>query len=142
MKGSYDDIIGLTYPVPTSRKRMSMIDRAAQFSPFAALTGYDAAILETGRLTDRQIDLDVDGEAILDEKIRQLSRHQEEQPEVTVTYFVPDARKCGGAYVTVTGKVRKIDRYEQAMLLTDGTVISFSRISTLDGQIFRQSYQD
>lgn len=142
MKGPYDDIIGLSYPMPTSRKRMSMIDRAAQFSPFAALTGYDAAIQETGRLTDCQIDLDVDGEAMLDEKIRQLSRHQEEQPEVTVTYFVPDARKSGGAYVTVTGQIRKIDRYEQAILLTDGTVISFSRISALDGEIFQQRYQD
>lgn len=142
MKGPYDDIIGLSYPIPTSRKRMSMTDRAAQFSPFAALTGYDAAIRETGRLTDRQIDLDVDGEAMLDEKIRQLARYQEEQPEITVTWFVPDARKCGGAYVSVTGRVKKIDRNEQAMVLVDGTVICFSQISDLNGEIFQQRYHE
>lgn len=142
MKGPYDDILNLHYPVPTSRKRMSMVDRAAQFSPFAALTGYDAAIRETGRLTDSQVELDVDETSMLNEKIRILSLRQKECPEVTVTYFVPDSLKCGGAYITVTGQIKKIDGYEQSMLLADGTVIYFDRILSLDGDLFQYRYHD
>ena len=107
---------------------MSMIDRAAQFSPFAALTGYDAAIREAGRLTENPIDLGMDAEAILNEKIRLLAQNLEKRPQISVTYFVPDTRKSGGSYVTVTGAVRKIDPYEETLLMEDGTAVRFRRI--------------
>ena len=128
MSGKYDDIIDLPHHVSPTRKRMSMTDRAAQFSPFAALTGYEAAITETGRLTDCQIDLDVDGKAMLDEKLRLLAAHLQEQPEVTITYFVPDERKSGGAYVDKTCRVRRIDLRENAVQTAEGTWIPFDRI--------------
>lgn len=128
MSGPYDDIIHLSHPVSWTRKRMSMIDRAAQFSPFAALTGYDAAIREAGRLTENPIDLGMDAEAILNEKIRLLAQNLEKRPQISVTYFVPDTRKSGGSYVTVTGAVRKIDPYEETLLMEDGTAVRFRRI--------------
>lgn len=138
MKGPYDDIIHMPHHVSASRKRMPLLDRAAQFSPFAALTGYDAAIRETGRLTDSAIDLDVDGKAILNGKLRRLSDIQETQPEITVTYFVPDPRKSGGAYTTVTGRVKKLDALGQTLLLTDGTEIRFHQILEIDTEQLRQ----
>ena len=128
MSGRYDDIINLPHHVSPTRKRMSMIDRAAQFSPFAALTGYDASIREAGRLTDRQIDFDEDGKLMLDEKLRNLAERIKEQPEVTITYFVPDERKSGGKYVEISGKVRKIDQYEKLILMEDGAQICFEKI--------------
>lgn len=138
MKGPYDDIIHMPHHVSASRKRMPLLDRAAQFSPFAALTGYDAAIRETGRLTDSAIDLDVDGKAILNGKLRRLSDIQETQPEITVTYFVPDAKKSGGVYTTVTGRVKKLDALGQTLLLTDGTEIRFHQILEIDAEQLRQ----
>lgn len=138
MKGPYDDIIHMPHHVSAARKRMAPLDRAAQFSPFAALTGYDEAIRETGRLTDNAVDLDVDGKAILNEKLQRLYELQAAQPEVTVTYFVPDQRKDGGAYTTATGKVKKLDPYAQTLLLTDGTEIRFQRILELDGEPLQQ----
>ena len=133
MSGRYDDIINLPHHVSPTRKRMPMIDRAAQFSPFAALTGYDASIREAGRLTDRQIDFDVDGKLMLDEKLRNLAERIKEQPEVTITYFVPDERKSGGAYVDVVGTVKKIDPIEKTIQMTDGAIIDFKFIYDLDG---------
>lgn len=138
MKDSYEDIIHRPYSGVTNRKRMSMINRGAQFSPFATLTGYDAAIRETGRLTASYIDLDIDGTAEVDKKLRQLQQHQEEAPEITVTYFVPDEWKCGGAYVRVTGRVRRVDQYEQAILMGDGRLIYFSKIYHISGDIFSE----
>lgn len=124
----YDDIIHLPHPVSSRRGRMSMIDRAAQFSPFAALTGYEDAIEETGRLTDRPVELDEDGKAMLNEKLRLVTQALPCSPRVTVTYFLPDTRKAGGAYVSVTGKIKKVDEYGQTLLMEDGTVIAFHRI--------------
>lgn len=138
MKGPYDDIIHMPHHVSATRKPMSALDRAAQFSPFAALTGYDAAIRETGRLTDNAVDLDVDGKAMLNEMLQRLSERQETRPEVTITYFVPDDRKTGGAYTTVTGRVKKLDPNTQILLLTDGTEIRFSRILEIAGEQLRQ----
>ena len=134
--GKYDDIIHLPHHISDHRAPMSMIDRAAQFSPFAALTGYEAAIAETARLTDRRIELDESRRAELDEQIRMIQEQIHSQPEVTVTYFEPDLRKNGGAYVSVTGKVWKISSYEQAMILLDGSVIPFWEILEIDGSIF------
>lgn len=134
--GKYDDIIHLPHHISDHRAPMSMIDRAAQFSPFAALTGYEAAIAETARLTDRRIELDESRRAELDERIRIIQEQISTKPEVTVTYFEPDLRKIGGAYVSVTGKVWKISSYEQAMILMDGSVIPFREILEIDGSIF------
>ena len=124
----YDDIIHLSRPVSKKRSPMSNFDRAAQFSPFAALTGYDAVIAETGRLTDIQIELDEGGKALLDEKLQTIREHLAQQPKVKLTVFCPDSRKSGGAYETVTGNVKKIDPVARILVLTGGEVIPVDRI--------------
>ena len=133
----YDDIINLPHHVSATRPQMSMINRAAQFSPFAALTGYDAAIRETGRLTDSRIELSEDSRTDLDRKQQLLSDRLAEHPEVSVTYFVPDRKKAGGAYVTVTGNVKKLDDLQRLMVLTDGTVVPVDEILALESDLFR-----
>ena len=124
----YDDIINLSRPVSKKRSPMSHFDRAAQFSPFAALTGYDAVIAETGRLTDVQIELDEGGKALLDEKLQTIREHLEENPEVKLTVFCPDSRKSGGAYEEITGNVKKIDPVARILVLAGGEVIPIDRI--------------
>lgn len=124
----YDDIIHLSRPVSKKRGPMSNFDRAAQFSPFAALTGYDAVIAETGRLTDTQIELDEGGKALLDEKLQTIREHLAQQPKVKLTVFCPDSRKSGGAYETITGNVKKIDPVARILVLTGGEVIPVDRI--------------
>lgn len=124
----YDDIIHLSRPVSKKRSPMSNFDRAAQFSPFAALTGYDAVIAETGRLTDTRIELDEGGKALLDEKLQTIREHLEEHPAVKLTVFCPDSRKSGGAYDTITGNVKKIDPVARILVLTGGEVIPIDRI--------------
>lgn len=133
----YDDIIDLPHHVSVTRPRMSMIDRAAQFSPFAALTGYDAAIKETGRLTNERIELTEDSRAVLDRKQQLLLDNLADHPEASVTYFVPDERKSGGAYVTVTGIVKKVDDYQRLLILTDGTKIPLDEILDMESELFR-----
>ena len=132
MSNSYDDILHLPHPEPKKRKRMSMLDRAAQFSPFAALTGYDAVIRETGRATDRGFELAEDGALMLDEALRGLEARLEQRPEVTVCCFVPDERKAGGAYRAVTGRVKALDRLNQIILMEDGARIPFGRILEIE----------
>lgn len=124
----YEDIIHLPRPVSKKHSPMSNFDRAAQFSPFAALTGYDAVIAETGRLTDQCIELDEGGKALLDEKLQVLREHLEEQPEVKLTVFCPDSRKTGGAYEEIAGRVKKIDPVTRCIVLTCGEVVSIDRI--------------
>ena len=133
----YADIINLPHHVSATRPQMSMIDRAAQFSPFAALTGYDAAIKETGRLTDEKIELDEDKKAVLDIKQAYLIEMIDEQPEITVTYFLPDERKSGGAYLTATGSLKRFDEYERLMILTDGKKISMDDIVDIESDLFQ-----
>lgn len=128
MSGKYDDIIGLSRPVSTRHIPMSRYDRAAQFSPFAALTGYDGVIEETARLTDRQVELDEGGKAELDEKLREIQEHIADMPQITVTYFREDGRKDGGAYITVSGRVKKIDQYSQTLVFMDGSGIDIGQI--------------
>lgn len=132
----YDDIIQLPHHVSSKRARMSMVDRGAQFSPFAALVGYDAAIQETARLTDQAIELDEGGKALLDERLRMVMELPQENPEITVTYFRPDLYKMGGAYVRFTGNVKKIDSYTRAILFTDGTAISMDTVIAIDSDDF------
>ena len=126
--GRYDDIINIPRPVSKKRSPMSHYDRAAQFSPFAALTGYDAVIAETERQTDTQAELDEGGKALLDEKLQLLREHLAECPAVKLTVFCPDSLKSGGAYETVTGAVKKIDPVSRILVLTGGEVVSIDRI--------------
>lgn len=132
----YDDIIHLPHHVSKTRPQMSMEDRAAQFSPFAALTGYDAAILETGRLTEDKLELGEESRAILDRKQRYLAEIIDTKPEITVTYFVPDEKKSGGAYSTVTGFLKRIDEYERVLMLTDGRKIQLDAIFDIESDEF------
>ena len=123
MSGNYDDIIALPHPEPRTHPRMSLHDRAAQFSPFAALTGHSAAIAETGRLTDSRITLDESEMARVDDALQRLRELLPQAPAVSITYFVPDERKAGGSYQTITGVVRRIDTVNSVLLLTDQRAI-------------------
>ena len=135
-KYQYDDIINLPHHTSPTRPRMSAIDRAAQFSPFAALTGYDAAVKETARLTEERIELDEYAKADLDAKLQMIHDSFVDKPEISITYFVPDERKAGGAYVTVTGTIKKIDTYEQNLIMTEGQSIPINEIIQIDGELF------
>lgn len=136
MPDNYDDIINMPHHVSTTRPQMSMMDRAAQFSPFAALTGYDGAIKETARLTDEKADLGDEAITILNMKMQMLVETSEDRPEVCITYFKPDEKKSGGAYISVTGVVKKIDEFERILVLTDGTKIRMADIADIEGKIF------
>ena len=125
MNNPYKDIMHLSRPVSSRHLPMSMHDRAAQFSPFAALTGYDAAIEETARLTDCQAELAESGKEALDQKIRAIQEEIATLPEVTVTFFEPDLRKAGGTYRTITGRIKKIDEYNKALIFQDETAVQF-----------------
>ena len=115
---------------------MPMSDRAAQFAPFAALTGYDAAIIETGRLTDERIELDEEALTALDMKYQLLMEALDDAPEVTITYFQPDERKAGGKYITATGAVKKVDDFERRITMRDGTRIPMDDVLSIDGELF------
>ena len=136
MKDLYEDIINLPHHVSKTRPQMSMIDRAAQFSPFAALTGYDAAIKETGRLTDEKIEMDEVALNILNMKFQLLVDRLADEPEITFTYFKPDERKAGGAYIDVTGKVKKVDDFERLIVMQNGTKMPMDDILNIEGEIF------
>ena len=136
MNGKYDKIMGLPHHVSKTRPQMPMSDRAAQFAPFAALTGYDAAIKETGRLTDERIELDVEALSALDMKYQLLMEALDEAPEVTITYFQPDERKAGGKYVSAVGAVKKIDDFERRITMRDGTRIPMDDVLSIDGEMF------
>lgn len=131
----YDDIIDLPHHESKTRPRMSIINRAAQFSPFAALTGYDDAIEETARLTDERVELDEAERMILDEKLKIIKESLSSQPEVTITYFQPDIKKNGGAYISISGIVKKIDYYKRLVLMQDGTGIKIEDISNITGEV-------
>ena len=133
---NYDDIIKLPHHVSPTRLRMPMSDRAAQFSPFAALTGYDAAIKETGRLTDTKIELDDEGLNDLNEKFQFLVEHLKDEPEVSITYFKADERKAGGAYLEATGSVKKLDDFERLITMQDGEKISMDDILSIESVAF------
>lgn len=124
----YEDILHLSHLTSQKHPRMSMADRAAQFSPFAALTGYDAAVKEAARLTDQRIELDEYEKAALDRQLQKILEHREENQEITVTFFRPDEKKDGGAYFSVTSEIRKIDEYEKLLIMQDGTQIPINDI--------------
>ncbi len=127
----YDDIIHLSRPRSGRRASMSNDDRAAQFSPFAALTGFDAAIEETGRLTDGRMELDEGGKELLDEQMKAVLALLPTQPRVRITWFCYDERKAGGSYITTTGQLKKLDTYHGNLLLTDGRSIPLGEIFSI-----------
>lgn len=124
----YTDIIDLPHHVSKRHPQMPMEKRAAQFSPFAAMVGHDAAIRETARLTEERIELSEEEIAIIDGQLRILQEHIKEQPEITVTYFQPDEKKSGGAYVTVTGSAKRIDEVGRVICMRDGLMIPIKEI--------------
>ena len=117
-----------------------MADRAAQFSPFAALSGYGDAVKETARLTGQRIELDESAKAALDEKLRLLAEVIEDRPEAVITYFLPDRRKAGGEYVTVSGTVKRADSVQRELVMTDGTRIPVEDILDIAGDLFKIFY--
>ena len=142
-KNPYADILHLPHHQAADRKHMSMYDRAAQFSPFAALTGFDGVIAETGRLTDRKIELSESDKVLLDQKLTLIDEviRAGQHPEITVLYFTPDTRKTGGAYQEHTGSVRQIDPIERTIVfLADngrsaGMIIAIDDVKEIHGEL-------
>ena len=135
-RNKYADIIDLPHHQSEKRQKMSNYDRAAQFSPFAALTGHADSIKETARLTDEYSELSEEMKAIMNEKILFLMEQLENQPEITITFFKPDEKKQGGAYITITGVVKKIKTYERQIQMTTGDLIPIDMIFDINGDIF------
>ncbi len=133
MMNDYSDIIDLPHPDPKNHPRMSMLSRAAQFAPFAALTGYDAALQETSRLTDEQISLDDYHQDLLNRKFQYLQEHLSEKLSITVVYFEPDSIKTGGAYYTTTGIVKSIDEFNRCLIFFNGQQIPLMNIIDIEG---------
>ncbi len=129
MSGKYDDIINMRHHVSTRHRPMSQGDRAAQFSPFSALTGYEAALSESARVTDERI-----------EQLNRLRGCTKERSVVCITHFVPDGRKQGGAYVTEQVCVRRVDAYARTVCITGGGSIAFGDIIGIEGDIFQEKY--
>ncbi len=142
MTDQYRDMLYLPHKQSATRKHMSVHDRAAQFAPFAALTGYDSAIDETARFTEDRLPRSEADEELLNERVRFLSERIAEQPEVTVTYFLPDERKAGGAYVACTGRVKRIEPLPQRILFTDGREIPLEDILTIESPLFPKKEPD
>lgn len=134
--GDYQDIIDLPHHVSENHPHMSMRDRAVQFSPFAALTGYDDAVQETARLTDQQVELDEEIKLSLSEQLNLIQENLAAAPVVKITYFVPDERKAGGAYRTVTGTMKKLDKVQRLITMTDGTKIPIDTLTDISGDLF------
>lgn len=132
MKPPYDDIIRLPHHVSQNHPQMPLRDRAAQFAPFAALTGYEAAVGETARLTAERRELDAQEAEELNRRLVAIIARLPDRPEVTIEYFVPDDRKAGGAYVTVTSRVRYVSVPERTLVMEDGTVILIDDIAALN----------
>lgn len=132
----YDDIINRPHHVSKRHPQMSLLNRAAQFSPFAALTGHEAAIRETARLTDSFIELDEDRKRQLDEQLQLLKENLKQKPTCEITYFQPDEKKSGGTYVTICEIVKKIDEYEHRIIFADGTALPIEHLFSIRGELF------
>ena len=132
MSNKYDDIINLPHHISKKHPQMTLEARAAQFAPFAALTGYDDEVKETARLTNRRIELDDEAKSILDNKIQIVLEQISQRPTVSITYFIPDTRKAGGEYVTITGIIKKVDSYNQVIVLENRTEIPINDIIDID----------
>ena len=141
----YDDIINLPHHVSSGHPQMSLLDRAAQFSPFAALTGHAAAIRETERLTEGWVELDEDRKALLDERLKMIREYlsgrkgEQNYPEITFTYFQPDEKKSGGVYINIHGRVKKVDEYNHQVILEDGSFLAIDRLFSIEGEFIYRS---
>ena len=133
----YDDMIGLSHHVSKTHPPMARIKRAAQFASFDALTGFGAAVHEAGRETEEKKELSEDEIDMIDAKLAVIQYHIKEQPNIAVTYFIPDDKKAGGRYVTVSGNVRKLDGMKCAIIMTNGTKIPIGDVQYIDGDMFR-----
>ena len=133
----YDDMIGLPHPVSKFHPPMARIKRAAQFAPFDALAGFGAAIHEAGRETEEKKELSEDEIYMINTKLAVVQQHIKEQPNIAVTYFLPDDKKAGGRYVTVSDNVRKLDGMKCAIIMTNGTKIPIGDVQYIDGDMFR-----
>ena len=134
--GKYDDIINLPHHESTKHPKMPALDRAAQFLPFAALAGHDAAVRETARQTDNKMELDEIRKEELNEHLQLLMEHLVQKPQVSITYFVPDTKKEGGSYLTITGAIGKIEENQRQVIMENGTVIPMNDIYEIEGTIF------
>ena len=134
--GNYDDIINLKRPI-SKHPKMSLYQRSAQFAPFAALTGYEGQVKETARLTDRRIELDEEMKLILDLKIQVIKEMLSDNPEVEITYFIPDTRKDGGRYETIINNVKKIDSYNEHIIMQNNLKIEIKEIININSNIFK-----
>ena len=134
--GKYDNIISLPHHESTKHPKMPALDRAAQFLPFAALTGHNAAVMETARLTNERAELDEIREEELNEHLQLIKEQLMQKPPVSITYFVPDARKEGGAYLTITGTIRKIEETRHQVIMENGTAIPMNDIYGIESTIF------
>ncbi|MGN0166090.1 MAG: hypothetical protein ACI39R_07890 [Lachnospiraceae bacterium] len=144
-KNKYEDIISMPHHISINRPQMDRGNRAAQFSPFAALTGYEAAVAETARLTERKTEISEETRAELDERLKIIMNRLPERSTVSITYFEPDGRKSGGSYETINGIVRRIDETERTIILADQTKVSIDDICAIEGEIYRfpdDSYDD
>lgn len=136
----YEDIVDLPHHVSKKHPQPTMMERAARFSPFAAITGYEEMVLEEARTTDEFLELDEGTKSVLNAKLQLVQELLPKQPEITFTFFQPDKRKDGGAYVTKTGTVKRIDEYEQLVVMTDGMRIPINYIFEIESDDIRIDY--
>lgn len=137
----YDDIMDVEYPFLSKHKKMSIENRAAQFAPFAALTGHDEAISETARLTESEVELDEERKEQLNRELIKIKSALKKQPLIVVTFFEPDEKKSGGQYRRYEGRVQKIDEFNENMLMTDGTMIRIQSIIEIESEFAKESLQ-
>lgn len=135
-KFPYEDIVDLPPHISKRYPQPTMMDRATRFAPFAAITGYEEMVLEEARVTEERIELEECALALLNEKLNMIQEFLDEEPVVTITYFEPDKKKDGGAYISVTGTVKRIDEYERLVIMNDGTKIRIEEIYNLQSEFF------
>lgn len=136
MNNKYNDMLHMPHHVSQTHPHMSMQNRAAQFSPFAALTGFESIIKETSRQTAQRIELDESAKEALDKKLQRLLHVLHVHPQISITFFKPDEKKDGGEYICITGTVKKIDTSTAEIIMTDGAKISIQEILAMQGEIF------
>lgn len=132
----YEDIVNLPRHISKVHPQATMADRAARFSPFAAISGYEDMVKEVARVTEERIDITDATKELLNEKMNMIIEFLDEQPEVTITYFEPDKKKDGGAYVSITGTVKRIDEYERIVLMSNDKKIRIDEIYAIESDLF------
>lgn len=135
-KFPYEDIVDLPHHVSKKYPQPTMADRAARFSPFAAISGYEDMVKEAARVTEERIDITDATKELLNEKLNMIIEFLDEEPEVTITYFEPDKKKDGGAYISITGTVKRIDEYERIVLMSDDKKIRIDEIYAIESDLF------